>query len=136
MWLSGRALELCGQLPEKAEGGEIIRDSDGKPTGVFLDNAQLLVPRPDWSESQMREFFERGTKDLLKWGVTAVHDAMSRDLAVKFYQKMADEGILPLRVHLMGYTDMGYWNGTEAFHHYGVHRRLNLRSIKMVADGS
>ncbi|KAG8750333.1 hypothetical protein FRC14_000622 [Serendipita sp. 396] len=96
MWLSGRALELCGELPEKAEGGEIIRDSDGKPTGVFLDNAQLLVPRPDWSESQMREFFERGTKDLLKWGVTAVHDAMSRDSAVKFYQKMADEGILPV----------------------------------------
>ncbi|KAG8854328.1 hypothetical protein FRB91_003650 [Serendipita sp. 411] len=136
MWLSGRALELCGELPEKAEGGEIIRDSDGKPTGVFLDNAQLLVPRPDWSESQMREFFERGTKDLLKWGVTAVHDAMSRDSAVKFYQKMADEGILPLRMHLMGYMDVGYWNGTEAFHHYGVHRRLNLRSVKMVADGA
>ncbi|KAG8797564.1 hypothetical protein FRC17_007705, partial [Serendipita sp. 399] len=122
VWLSGRALELCGELPEKPEGGEIIRDHDGKPTGVLLDNAQLLVPRPDWSESQMREYFQRGTKDLLEWGVTAVHDAMSRDVAVKFYQKMADEGSLPLRVHLMGYMDAGYWNGTKAFHHYGVHQ--------------
>lgn len=137
MWINGRALELCGKLPDKAEGGEIIRNgATGKPTGVFLDNAQLLVPRPQWSQAQMREFVQKGFKDVLKYGVTAVHDAMTRDIAVKFYRMLADQGELPIRMHLMGYMDVGYWNGTERFDHYGPHQRLHLRSIKMVADGA
>ncbi len=36
----------------------------------------------------------------------------------------------------MGYMDVGYWNGTERFDHYGPHQRLHLRSIKMIADGT
>jgi predicted amidohydrolase YtcJ len=35
-WVSQSILDLMGELPEKVEGGEIIRDESGKPTGVFV----------------------------------------------------------------------------------------------------
>jgi predicted amidohydrolase YtcJ len=87
MWLSGRALELCGALPAKVEGGEIIRSDNGKPTGIFLDLAQSLVPRPPWSERQMRSYFKTAVQDVLRVGITAVHDAMTREPVIEFYKQ-------------------------------------------------
>ena len=35
MWVSSKVLELLGPLPQTIEGGEIVRDKDGTPTGLF-----------------------------------------------------------------------------------------------------
>ncbi len=60
IWVNSKVLEDISPLPEEVEGGVIIRDASGKPTGdvhpplyliriqkrvpgVFLDNAQFLV---------------------------------------------------------------------------------------------
>ena len=32
-WVSSRVLELMGKLPDKVEGGSIVRYANGKPTG-------------------------------------------------------------------------------------------------------
>ena len=56
-------------------GGEILRDSSGQPTGIFVDAAQSLVPVPKWSRQQMREYADRAIKDALAVGLTSVHDA-------------------------------------------------------------
>jgi hypothetical protein len=37
IWVSSRAMELSAPLPDTVEGGVIIRDSDGKPTGTNFD---------------------------------------------------------------------------------------------------
>lgn len=87
MWVSGRALELCGTLPSTVEGGEIVRDAAGNPTGIFVDLAQFLIPKPAWTTHQMREFFQRTATDVLRVGLTALHDAMSKDAAVEFYKQ-------------------------------------------------
>ena len=80
LWISPRALELTaahngGSLPESVPGGEILRDSSGQPTGIFVDAAQSLVPVPKWSRQQMREYADRAIKDALAVGLTSVHDA-------------------------------------------------------------
>lgn len=87
VWVSGRALELCGKLPKKVTGGEIIRDAAGMPTGILVDLAQLLVPRPAWTTHQMREFYQRVMRDALGFGLTAVHDAMTKDPMIEFYKQ-------------------------------------------------
>lgn len=33
-WVSSRVIEEAGDLPSSIEGGEIIRDKDGYPTGI------------------------------------------------------------------------------------------------------
>ena len=80
VWLSPRALELTkehlgGTFPSSVPGGEIIRDSNGEPTGVFVDAAEGLVPVPKWSKQTMREYAKRAFKDALSVGLTSVHDA-------------------------------------------------------------
>lgn len=42
-WVSNRALELTvSNLPDKIDGGEVIRDAKGKPTGA---SSLPLVPQ-------------------------------------------------------------------------------------------
>lgn len=62
-------------------------DASGKATGVFLDNAQLLIPRPDWSFMQMREFYQRAMQDVLSLGLTAVHEARTLESMIDVYKK-------------------------------------------------
>jgi predicted amidohydrolase YtcJ len=35
-WVSPAILTLLGDLPDTIDGGEIVRDESGKPTGVFV----------------------------------------------------------------------------------------------------
>jgi predicted amidohydrolase YtcJ len=44
-WANGKAMELAGvdrETPDP-DGGEIIRDDEGNPTGVFIDRAKDLI---------------------------------------------------------------------------------------------
>jgi len=36
IWVSSKVLEIAGDLPNNVEGGEILRDKDGDPTGWFI----------------------------------------------------------------------------------------------------
>jgi predicted amidohydrolase YtcJ len=45
-WVSPKVLEMMGDLPEEVPGGQIERDADGKPTGVFVSG-------PFWSCSAL-----------------------------------------------------------------------------------
>jgi predicted amidohydrolase YtcJ len=35
-WVSPAILDLLGDLPDHIDGGEIVRDEAGKPTGIFV----------------------------------------------------------------------------------------------------
>ncbi len=72
------ALELAGvdaETPD-VEGGAIVRDDDGSPTGVLKDNAMRLVfdaiPKP--TERQLDAHLEAAMQYVASNGVTSVHD--------------------------------------------------------------
>ena len=48
-WANSKALQLAGITKETIDppGGEIIRDAEGNPTGVLIDNAMLLLETLD-----------------------------------------------------------------------------------------
>ncbi|TFK71571.1 hypothetical protein BDN72DRAFT_869936 [Pluteus cervinus] len=73
IWVSQAVLEEMGDLPpsKEPEGGQIIRDADGLPSGVFVDNAMNLVPIPQWTIDEMELFFQTTMKEALReayWG--------------------------------------------------------------------
>jgi predicted amidohydrolase YtcJ len=47
-WVSKAVLDLMGELPETVEGGEIIRDDQGNPTGVFVSVLTLVSSMNAW----------------------------------------------------------------------------------------
>ncbi|KAL0952329.1 hypothetical protein HGRIS_006609 [Hohenbuehelia grisea] len=137
-WVSPRVLKLMGDLPDTVDGGLIVRDQDGKPTGVFVDNAMALIPIPAWSEEQMSMYFDTAMRDALAHGLTSIHDAMATPNIIDFIKRKAESGDLPIRMYLMGYVASDdYWGAqVPRLVDYGRDARLNVRSIKLVADGA
>ncbi|KAJ1303097.1 hypothetical protein OPQ81_011298 [Rhizoctonia solani] len=140
-WVSNEVIRRLGPLPDKVDGGEIIRDADGNPTGIFLDNAMTLIDdaKPQWTDAQRLRFFRRTVKDALAVGLTTIHDAATYVPDIEFFKRMAIEGKLPLRLYLMGHVlSDTYWgaqlpNITAAESADG---RLILRAIKLFGDGA
>jgi predicted amidohydrolase YtcJ len=71
------ALRVAGitrDTPDVA-GGTIVRDENGEPTGVFKDNAQVLVARaaPPLSNAELDDALAAATKFVASHGVTSVH---------------------------------------------------------------
>ena len=106
-WVSKPVLELMaagGKLPKDVDGGEIIRDNDGVPTGItpafnspslsltnflgiFVDNAMLLVPIPGETSAQVAENFKVAMHDALEVGLTCIHDAEGVDQYIGFFKE-------------------------------------------------
>lgn len=92
-----------GKLPNEVDGGLIIRDSSGKPTGktphdcvnahdssnlgIFVDNAMSIVPVPAPTKAQLREYFDRTVMDAHAVGLTSIHDAATEPHMIEFYKE-------------------------------------------------
>ncbi|KAG2068318.1 hypothetical protein BDR04DRAFT_1232852 [Suillus decipiens] len=137
-WVSNRVLQLMAPLPEDIEGGLIIRDEHGKPTGIFVDNAMDLIPSQPFNEDRAMEYFTRASSDALAVGLTGVHDAFSVPEEIQFYKKLSETQELPLRLYLMGNVNSDdYWgNQIPRLIQHGFGGRLTVRSVKLFLDGA
>ena len=84
-WANGRALELAGvsAATPDPEGGVIVRDAAGEPSGLLLEGAQALVARavPEPSAAETREAIWRAGRHLASLGVTTVHHMAYQSVA-------------------------------------------------------
>ena len=89
------------------DGGRIDRDAAGKPTGLFIDNAMLLVEqaRPAMSEATAEHALEIAMRAAAEQGLTGVHDAGITLAELGRYQRLADRGRMPLRISAMADGD-------------------------------
>lgn len=82
---NSKVIELAGiqDSVQDIDGGEIVRDSNGRLTGIFKDNAERLIyPHiPDPSSFQNDQALAMAMNYVASNGVTSVHD-MSGDLDV------------------------------------------------------
>ncbi len=143
-WANTAALRAAGldpaqPAPPNPDGGVVLRDAEGRPTGVFVDNAEALieavVPPPSGVELQLR--LERALAETARHGLTGVHEA-GLDLAtVALYRAMIDAGQFPLRLYgLIGGAGptLDYFCETSPLLGYGD--RLTVRALKLYLDGA
>ena len=137
---NGLAMRLAGISRETRapEGGEIERDEDGEPTGVFKDNAMGLVRTaiPPRSREDRRRFALAAIEHAARLGVSGVHDvAVSLDdFAV--YQELLAEGLLTVRVTLYPpLATRASWETVRVRRGFG-NDRLRICGLKGFADGS
>jgi predicted amidohydrolase YtcJ len=82
LWLNSKALEIAGYLNQNEiekptpKGGLILRDSQGFPTGIFIELAKVEVDFliPDYSKLQKRDFLLAAVQAFNSAGFTHIRD--------------------------------------------------------------
>ncbi|KAE9401637.1 amidohydrolase 3 [Gymnopus androsaceus JB14] len=138
LWVSQRALDSSLPFPEEVDGGLIIRDDSGKPTGMLLDNAQELVNQPKLLEDDLLKRFNSAIQAAVRYGLTSIHDAGLDPVSLNLFKKEAGRRTLPIRIYGMSYFDENgeYWGNTTKPIIASGHERLTARSVKIFADGA
>lgn len=140
-WANSAAMELAGvdRRTEDPDGGQIIRDADGNPTGVFIDNAMALIRSqiPESSQEELQFALRTALERLATFGLTSVHDAGVGSDVVAAYRSLLRDGPLPIRVYAMlAATDSLYEQLLANGHYRDDTDTFTLRSVKIAADGA
>jgi predicted amidohydrolase YtcJ len=121
-------------------GGEILRDDQGQPTGMLIDNAQDLVASriPASPPEALDSAFVVGARREVRLGWTQLHDAGGPWSDVERLRRLYREGHIKLRVYkaVAGpgpAADLLLRRGASVGEFGG---RLTVRAIKAYLDGA
>ncbi|MEC8357876.1 MAG: amidohydrolase [Pseudomonadota bacterium] len=140
-WANSLAMELAGISDDTADpvGGQIVRDENGKATGVFIDTAMSYIREqiPATSFEEEKVALTTALNSLAAYGITSVHDAGIGSSTIAAYKELVSEAPLPVRVYAMiAASDPLYQDRlAEGFFH-SEDMTLAVESVKVVADGA
>jgi predicted amidohydrolase YtcJ len=140
-WVNSRAMSLAGitKTTPDPQGGRLIRDASGAPTGVLVDAAQSLVERviPNLTPEELDASILAADRELSRVGLTMVHDAGASSTTIAAYQRLVAAHRLSTRLYVM------ISNSPETTREWFARgplvdpsQRLNVRAVKMFADGA
>ena len=138
-----KAMDIAGinAQTKQPEGGEIIVDLNGDPTGILNETAKRIVYSymPGTTNKQSKTALNLALEECFKNGITGFHDAGSNGRAIKLYEEFASQHMLKLRLYVM-------LRGTKPdllkdYFKKGVQlnlydNQLTIRSVKLLADGA
>lgn len=106
-WASPAALASAGIGPDTPDpdGGRIVRDADGRPTGVLIDAAVDLLKPPAPSPEARRDHLRLGVRKMLEVGLTGAHQMGASDEELLLLEAADRAGELPVRIWV--YVDPG-----------------------------
>lgn len=142
VWVNSEAMKLAGidRNTLDPEGGELLRDAQGNPTGILVDNAMELVDRkiPAMSMEQRLLLLKKALNTLASEGLTSVHDAGVSPETIAAFKLMAERGELPVRVYAMlDVTAPDYLKLLQQGPQKNISDdRLSVQSVKISIDGA
>ncbi len=145
-----KAMSLAGVNRETAtpDGGLILHDAAGEPTGIFLENAEALILNSYHKQRQSLSAGEQkagllkklraATAHSLKNGVTSFQDAGASFAEIDFFREAARSGELKTRLWVM--IAPGEKLTAEKLKRYRMvgaeSNMITVRAIKQYADGA
>ncbi|HYG19274.1 MAG TPA: amidohydrolase [Ohtaekwangia sp.] len=144
---NAKAMEIAGvnqlsaenlQSALEDEGGEIIRDGVGNPTGIFNEQAMGLISRfiPQNTPSRQKKALELALAACARNGITGFHDAGAGQRSIDLFKEFKKEGRLTARLYVMlagaGLARKWFASGPEI----DPDHFLTIRSIKLSCDGA
>ncbi len=144
---NAKAMQLAGvnQLSIESleagmgEGGEIIRDKLGNPTGIFNERAQGLIRKfiPKETPEMDSHALELAMEACARNGITGFHDAGASREDIEVFGKFKKEGKLKTRLYVMiSGRDRTLVNEWYKRPPEIDPRGVTIRSIKLNCDGA
>jgi predicted amidohydrolase YtcJ len=141
IWVNTRALTIAGITSdtEDTPGGQIIRDDDGRPTGVLVDAASALVEKhvPAPTDDEIKRALLTAMQEVAALGLTGVHDAGIDAHQYELYQALGATDQLAIRIYAM----LADSEAARATIDLGPRPpqfddRLQMRAVKAWVDGA
>ena len=134
--------QLSKEMAQEAagEGGEIIRDEQGNPTGIFNERAMGLIAKhvPADDDARKTAAIELAIKACLRNGITSFHDAGASGEDIERFKTVKASGNLSVRLYVM----LTGWDRdlVHAWFKKGPEidpdNFLTIRSVKLNCDGA
>ena len=142
-WANTAALRASGlealRTATDPDGGSIIRDPDGEPTGILVDHAMPIVARmvPPPTDHQRETALRLALQEAARYGLTGIHEAGTRLEDIALYRRAIEEDWFGVRLYGMvdglGEAFDAICSGGLIAHPSG---RLTVRSVKFYMDGA
>lgn len=148
IWVNSKAMQIAGVTAETKdpEGGRIVRDAAGNPTGVFIDKARALIEDhfPPPSEEEIERSLILAMQECIRFGLTGVHDMgeiheVGVDAKrIEIYRRLAEKNALPLRIYAAINAPGEAWDIWSQRKPLIGYRNdlLTVRAVKMYMDGA
>lgn len=145
---NAKAMQIAGitnvskekNAKDLGEGGEIIRDELGNPTGIFNERAMTLIAQhvPDDDEATNAQALTLAMDACARAGITSFHDAGQSGDNIKLFHKFKDEGKLKSRLYVMltGFDRQLIHQWLKQGPEIDSTAWLTIRAIKLNCDGA
>jgi predicted amidohydrolase YtcJ len=146
---NARAMEAAGIGPDtpSPEGGEILRLPDGRPSGVFVENAEELFDDAydAWLEempleqrqARTRQIMELADQEAIRHGITTFQDAGASPEDIDSYRAAVSGGLVHVRLWVMLSEEYATPETLDAVRVVNdLDHRLTVRAIKAYSDGA
>ena len=147
-FVNALAMKLSGvsRTTKNPEGGEILKDTKGNPTGLLRETASRLIkrgagePAPTDEERRQRDrrVLELAAQEALSKGITSFQDAGTSFETIDVMKAMADDDKLGIRLWVM--VRAGLEQETQKLAQYRMvdyaNGHLTVRAIKRSIDGA
>ncbi len=145
---NAKAMEIAGlQVLAKdgidkleIEGGEVMRDKLGQPTGIFNERAQGLIRKhiPENTPEKDIKAFEMAIAACHKHGITGFHDAGVGRETIALYEQMKADKKLKVRMYgmLTGWDKDLLTEWYKKGPHVDADNLFTVRSVKLNCDGA
>jgi predicted amidohydrolase YtcJ len=140
--VNAEAMRLAGVTAATPDppGGEVLKDKQGQPIGIFRETAQGLVSQAmtEARGGNLRKAIDLATAECLANGVTSFQDAGSSFAAIDVFKEMAARGELKVRLWVMVREGNGALaRKLAAYRMVGfADHHLTVRGIKRSVDGA
>jgi predicted amidohydrolase YtcJ len=143
IWANSKAMQAAGvDAKTKApSGGEIVKATSGKPSGIFVDNAKALIEEkaPPPTKEQLIAALKAAQKEVLADGLVQVDDMGADKAEVAALRELDEQGELRVRVYVFldgGVEDIGALFGDGPSSPKTPSSRLTVRGVKFFVDGA
>ncbi|MFT4741209.1 MAG: putative amidohydrolase YtcJ, partial [Marivirga sp.] len=129
-----------GMNDQEVEGGEVMRDALGNPTGIFNERAMTLITQhiPETTPEKDAKAFDLAVAACHRNGITGFHDAGIGRETIALYEEMQAANKMDVRMYAM----LTGWDKDLLNEWYArgimvdTAHRFTIRSVKLNCDGA